>query len=188
MARPCSICSHPRVLGIDAALLKGGAYRTVAKEFEASESSVYRHWKEHLPLPSRSTLEPCGAVGVMESRPAARSHAGQHGTIGPSEVRGVDLFDVMARLQACTLGILATASAQGRYETALKAIRETRGNVELIAKLEAELGGGVLDPRRFTADNLRVLLRESLGQLSGRDRHDLLLDEPELADLVADQS
>ena len=50
MARACSICSHLRVAEIDAALLKSVAYRSVAKLFGASKSSVYRHSKEHLPV------------------------------------------------------------------------------------------------------------------------------------------
>lgn len=178
MARVCSICSHPRVLGIDAALSEGRAYRSVARQFEASESSVYRHWKEHLPIASGSTLETRGDA-VIESGPVAASRADR------SSVRGPDLLDCMARIHNCSIGILEAASAAGRHETALKAIREIRGNIELTAKLEAQLGGGTFDLRNLTAESLQVFLRESVGGLSARDREALLLEEPELADLVS---
>jgi len=95
----------------------------------------------------------------------------------------------MARIQQGTLAILESAKAAGRDETALRAVRESRGNLELMAKFEAQLGDGLnpLDLRKLTAEDLRFLLRESLGELSARDRKTLLLDAPDLAELMPDQ-
>jgi hypothetical protein len=102
----------------------------------------------------------------------------------------VDLLDYMVRIQKGTLTILENARAAGRHETALKAIRETRGNIELIAKLGARFadGGNTLDLRTFAARDLRMLLRESVGELSARDRAALLLEAPELSNLVLDET
>src|SRR5215212_9228542 len=49
MPRRCTVCDHPQRHGIDEVLVTGAAYRSVAKRFELSESSVYRHKTEHLP-------------------------------------------------------------------------------------------------------------------------------------------
>jgi hypothetical protein len=83
--------------------------------------------------------------------------------------------------------------AAGRHETALKAIRESRGNIELISKLEGFLKDGsddpvnVLDLCKLSGEDLGVLLRASLGELSSRDRQALLVQAPELAEFAPDQ-
>jgi hypothetical protein len=178
VARPCSICSHPRVSEIDAALMASTAYRRVAKQFEASESSVYRHSREHLPVAGRATsngpTEPKAEDGVQSCQsesPLARC------------IKSGDLLGDMVRLQTRTLGILESASAAGRHETALKAIRETRQNIELIAELERLRGEGrgTLDLRHLRPEQIAVLLRAMLGELPERDREELLLEAPELA-------
>ena len=50
MPRRCTVCDHPQRHGIDEALVSGGSYRSVAKRFGLSESAVYRHKTEHLPV------------------------------------------------------------------------------------------------------------------------------------------
>jgi hypothetical protein len=49
MPRRCTVCDHPERHSIDEALVSGVPYRSVARRFELSESSVYRHKTEHLP-------------------------------------------------------------------------------------------------------------------------------------------
>lgn len=91
----------------------------------------------------------------------------------------------MVRIQKRTLGILESAPAAGRHETALKAIRETRGNIELLQALLEE-GGNTLDLCKLSTADLSALLQASVGELSARDRKTLLLEAPELADLAPD--
>lgn len=43
MGQTCSICSHPERAKIDASLIAGEAYRSIAKQFACSEASMYRH-------------------------------------------------------------------------------------------------------------------------------------------------
>jgi len=52
MARPCSICEHPRLYDINKALAAreiagrkaGFTYRSIAKEFDVSKDALRRHW------------------------------------------------------------------------------------------------------------------------------------------------
>jgi hypothetical protein len=113
--RVCSICSHEDREEINAALLAGQPYRSIAKRYEASESAVYRHKLEHLP------------VHLIKAQDAA-------------EVARADtLLEQVKSLQARALTILDKAEASGDLRTALSAIREARGNLELLAKLLGEL-------------------------------------------------
>jgi len=50
-----------------------------------------------------------------------------------------DLLEQVRDLQAKALGILSKAEEAGELRTALSAIREARGNLELLAKLLGEL-------------------------------------------------
>jgi hypothetical protein len=115
MPRVCSICSHEAREEINAALLAGQPYRSIAKRYEASESAMYRHKLEHLP------------VHLIKAQDAA-------------EVAQADnLLEQVKSLQARALTILDKAEASGDLRTALSAIREARGNLELLAKLLGEL-------------------------------------------------
>jgi len=49
MPRTCTVCNHRDVHEIDKLLLSGESYRSIAKQFEASESAVYRHKERHIP-------------------------------------------------------------------------------------------------------------------------------------------
>ena len=187
MSRACSICRHPRVSEIDAALSEGTAYRRVAKQFEASAPSVYRHAREHLPIGSAS-----GAVAPESEASDVTAEAGviatphSDGARAPVGKRSVDLLDYMLRVQERTFSILESARAAGRHETGLKAIRESRENLALISKLQGQPGTDMLDLMKLSAEDLAVLIRASLGELSARDRKELLLESPPgLAELVA---
>ena len=189
MPRACSICKHPRVLEIDGALLESVAYRSVAKQFEASESAMYRHSKQHLPMVAAAATRAPAGDGAGVSALSTTTHLDESGASTRNAKGGVNLLAYMVRIQQGTGAILEHASAEGRHETALKAIRETRGNVELIAKLQAQLEGrNSLDLRGLTAEDLRFIMRQSMGELSARDRAELLLEAPELADLGAEFS
>jgi hypothetical protein len=188
--RTCSICSNPRVREIDAALAEGVAYRTVAKRFGASGSSVFRHGKEHLPT--------AGGEGARmpvadKSKPVVRQAVpAQSSAVRLGRIASADAVNYLVRIQRRTLSILETATAEGRQETALKAIRESRENLGMIAKLSGMLRDGgdarsdTVDLRRLSVDELGSLLRASVGEMAVRDRRTLLLEAPELIDLAPD--
>jgi hypothetical protein len=116
MPRSCTVCAHPKREEIDRALVEGvsaaeisGRYRTVG------ERAVRRHRSNHLP-----------AKLVMAEKAAEVAEADS-------------LLDQVGDLQRRALAILDTAEAAGELKTALSAIREARGNLELLAKLLGEL-------------------------------------------------
>lgn len=114
MPRTCTICNHPERPEIDRALLSGEAYRTIAKRYGASPSAVLRH-REHLP------------TQLVKAQAA-------------EEVAQADnLLEQVKFLQTRALSILDRADLAGDLRTALSAIREARGNLELLAKLLGEL-------------------------------------------------
>jgi transposase-like protein len=115
MPRRCTVCDHPRRYGIDQALVTGAPYRSVARRFGLSESSVYRHKTEHLPAQ---------LLKAREVEEVAQAD---------------DLLEQVRHLQAHALDILERAEKAGDLRTALAAISQARGNLELLGKLAGEL-------------------------------------------------
>jgi hypothetical protein len=115
MPRRCTVCDHPEKQSIDEALVSGAPYRSVAKPFELSESAVYRHKTEHLPP---------HLLKAREVEEAARAD---------------DLLEQVRNLQAHALDILERVEQAGDLRTALAAISQARGNLELLGKLAGEL-------------------------------------------------
>jgi hypothetical protein len=115
MPRRCTVCDHPESHSIDEALVGGAPYRSVAKQFELSESAVYRHKTEHLP------------AHLLKAREAEET------------ARADDLLDQVRYLQAHALDILERAEKAGDLRIALAAISQARGNLELLGKLAGEL-------------------------------------------------
>jgi hypothetical protein len=114
MPRSCTVCSHPERGLIDDALLAGAAYRHIAARFNVSTGALQRH-REHIPF------------HLLKAQDAA-------------EVAHADnLLEQVKHLQSRALTILDKAEASGDLRTALSAIREARGNLELLAKLLGEL-------------------------------------------------
>jgi len=115
MPRSCTVCEHPERGTIDRALVGDASNRSVASLYDVSEAAVRRHKSNHLP-----------AKLVVAAQ--------------AEEVAGADnLLDQVQHLQQSTLDILAEAERSKQYRTALSAIREARGNLELLAKLLGEL-------------------------------------------------
>ncbi len=115
MPRSCTVCEHPKREEIDRALVGETSNLSVSSLFGVSESAVRRHKGNHVP----ATL-----AKAEEAKEASRAD---------------DLLGQVRALQGKTLGILLRAEGAGDLRTALGAIREARGNVELLAKLSGEL-------------------------------------------------
>lgn len=115
MPRSCTICAHPEKAAIDRAIVGGASNRSAASLYDVSEAAVRRHGANHLPAKLVKAQE---VEDVVEADDLL------------AEVRG---------LQARALSILSKAEKAGELRTALGAIREARGNLELLAKLLGEL-------------------------------------------------
>jgi transposase-like protein len=109
------VCDHPERHSVDEALVSDAPYRSVAKRYGLSESSVYRHKSEHLPA---------HLLKAREAEEAARAD---------------DLLEQVRDLQGHALNILNRAEKAGDLRTALAAISQARGNLELLGKLAGEL-------------------------------------------------
>jgi transposase-like protein len=115
MPRRCTVCDHPQRQSIDEVLVTGAPYRSVAKRFGLSVSAVYRHKTEHLP------------AHLSKAREAEEV------------ARADNLLEQVRNLQTHALHILERAENAGDLRTALAAISQARGNLELLGKLAGEL-------------------------------------------------
>jgi hypothetical protein len=113
--RRCTVCDHQERHSIDETLVSGAPYRSVAKRFELSESAVYRHKTEHLP------------AHLLKAREVEEM------------AQADDLLEQVRYLQTRALDILERAEKAGELRTALAAISQARGNLELLGKLAGEL-------------------------------------------------
>jgi len=117
MARPCTVCRHPRREEIDGALVSGEPLRNIVERCSVSLGALSRH-KAHLP------------ARLAQGRRAQET------------ARADRLLDQIRHLQERALAILKRAEEAGDYRVALQAMREARGNLELLARLLGELRSG----------------------------------------------
>jgi transposase-like protein len=115
MPRRCTICDHEDKARIDAALISGAPLRDIAGQHGVSKSALERHKAGHVPA---------NLAKAKEAGEVARAD---------------DLLSQVRHLQDRTLSILTASEYAGELRTALAAIRECRGNLELLAKLLGEL-------------------------------------------------
>ena len=112
----CTVCDHPRRDVIDRALVTGEADTQVSAHFRGlSDDAVRRHRLSHIPqrlLKARDVAEVAQADALLE------------------QVR---------TLHRRALAILDQSESAGDLRTALGGIREARGCLELLGRLEGEL-------------------------------------------------
>jgi hypothetical protein len=113
--RACTVCTHPELEAINRALVEGTPNRRIASHHDVTERAVRNHKASHLP----ATL-----VKAQEAEEIAEADG---------------LLSHVKDLQTRALSILDKAEAADELRTALGAIREARGNLELLAKLLGEL-------------------------------------------------
>lgn len=114
-ARTCGVCRHPDVDLINQALVTGLTLREITGKWEISRSTLDRHRARHIP------------EAVLKAKEAK------------IVAQGDDVLGSIRALHATTLKILREAEAAGEHGIALKAIKEARCNLELLAKLDGQL-------------------------------------------------
>lgn len=141
MTQVCSICSSAHRDVVDRLLVMGGSYRRIAARFSLTEQAVRRHKANHLP--------------------AALAKAQ-----GAQEVAQADnLLLQLQWLQWKALTLLDAAEKAGDGRTALGAIREARGNIELLARLMGELNDNSHSDDFITSpewESVRAMLMQAL--------------------------
>jgi hypothetical protein len=115
MPRVCTICIHDQRLAIDQALITQEPIRKIAARFGTSPSALTRHKAEHLPVE---------LVKAQEAQEAAQAG---------------DLLTDVRGLYAKAVAILQASQDAGALAVALGGIREARGCLELLAKLQGQL-------------------------------------------------
>lgn len=116
MPRRCTVCAHPERAEIDRTLAAGNVpMRRIAARHGFAETSLRRHAESHLPA-------------VMAE--AAQAELVAH---------GASLLDQVTSLHHRALGLLQRAETAGDFRAAMAGIREARGCIELLARLEGQL-------------------------------------------------
>jgi hypothetical protein len=118
MPRSCPICDHEDLDEIDAALASNERIRTIAERWSVRKTALMRHRNEHLPF---------SAIEAKEAEEAEE--------VAPAE----DLLDQVRDLQERALATLEEAEEAEELNAALRAIREAKGNLELMTKPLNEL-------------------------------------------------
>jgi uncharacterized protein YlxW (UPF0749 family) len=113
MPRSCPICDHEDVDKINAALASNERIRAIAERWSIRKTALMRHRNEHL---SFSAIEAKEAEEAEEDAPVD------------------DLLDEVRDLQERALAILEEAEEAEELSAALQAIREVKGNLELMTK------------------------------------------------------
>jgi hypothetical protein len=117
MPRVCTICSHGSRYDIDSILVdRSKPYRDIARQYDVSKDAISRHV-------SSGHISELVALAADAERGA----------------RADTLLDRIEALQSRTLAILEATEETGEHRTALAAIREARGNLELIGEVTREL-------------------------------------------------
>lgn len=115
MPKLCPVCVHEKRQEIEKALLGNAMLPELAQRFSLAKWSLYHHKHRHIPK-------------ALLKAQAAREIA-----------KADTLLDQVKQLQAKALELLAKAEAAGNLRAAIQGIREARGCLELLAKLEGEL-------------------------------------------------
>jgi hypothetical protein len=130
MAMTCTICNGPDREAIDKALVAGTPYRHIASQYGTSTGALQRHKKEHLPQ---------ALVKAKEVQEISHGDA---------------LVAQMADLNKRTLQILENAEKDKDSQTAVRPIREIRGNLELSGKMLGELGKQKTESKHLHLHNI----------------------------------
>jgi hypothetical protein len=141
--RPCSVCTHPQAREIATALLAGGTCRDVGRRYGIAPSTLARHNRLHLNVriaraeaasgPPKPTPDVVPASLQAEAAAAPRVQA-----LETFEAH-LDVMRAMRELHQRTLALLDKAEASNDLHVALRAVREARGNLELLGRLDGSL-------------------------------------------------
>ncbi len=148
MARTCTICSHPERLEIDKQLLRGDSIAGISRNFAVSEDSLSRHRDTHL---GEDVSDVIGAMRAAREEALAQIRSAELETIKEEVVAearettaarleaAASYLDQLILLRQKAAGILETAEEAGDLKTALAGIREARGCIETLARIEGQL-------------------------------------------------
>lgn len=161
MPRKCIVCTHNERAAIDSALIGEGTGE-VSKRFGISRSALYRH-RRHISAPVMKALQ-ADATAAKDAEDIER---------------GRPLLAKLGALGDKAEAIYARAERSKNWRTALGALKEMRGIIELAARMTGELNGAGDSTERIQPAAF-VLPAGTIMQiaLSDRDRRMLECREP----------
>jgi|SRR5581483_1944460 len=113
LANTCTVCRHPDLAAINEALLDRVPLRTMADRWSVSKSALIRHRKAHI------------STALLAAKAASEA------------VQGDNLLTQVHSIVERAKEIVDEAQLDGDRRTALAALREVRGSLELLGKLSA---------------------------------------------------
>src|SRR5829696_5915156 len=120
MPRSCPICDHEDLDEINAALASNERIRTIAERWSVRKTALMRHRNEHPPY------------SAIEAKEAEAKEAEDDAPVD-------ELLDQVRDLQERALAALEEAEEAEELNAALRAIREVKGNLELMTNPLNEL-------------------------------------------------
>jgi hypothetical protein len=141
MPRLCTVCLHPQLKAINAALVAGTSAVEIAAGYsDLSHDAIRRHGAAHLPK-------------TMTKAKDARDVA-----------QGDALLQQARALQGKATSLLLQAEKEGDFRTALAGVREARGCLELLAKMMGQINDAptvnvIVNPQWLS---LRAVIVETL--------------------------
>jgi len=141
VTRSCTVCSHENINEINKLLLSNEAYRSVAKQFNISESAVFRHKKnclvedqaDVLHTMQRAREEALREVHAQELE-VIKEHAAD--TISARLSQAKNFFEQLSILRERASMALEKAEQAEDQKTVLLACRELRDTIRIWAELE----------------------------------------------------
>lgn len=119
MPRVCTICGHPKRKAIDRALANGEALRVIAARYGTSPQTLTRHKRK------------CVAPALEEARQAEQAASVEM------------VLDVRAELRGLIERTRQILDKPDTQKLEVAALREMRANLDLMARLNGELGPSV---------------------------------------------
>jgi hypothetical protein len=155
MPKPCSICFHPKVAKINAAIISGASYRDISGRYGTSKSTLERH-RPHiakaLAKATKAAAKRDQAIVEKQETAVAIREAVHAGT----------LLDRLFQVHRDTRDIFKEAREARDHTTALRAIARMEHQLELEARLLGELKdtappAPTIDLSRLSAEDLSSL-------------------------------
>lgn len=128
MPRRCTVCDHSKCEAINHSLINNESFQTISTRFDISLQALKRHKKNHIPelMAKSKEIQAYKAAAVQEI--VTEKEAQEEG-------QADGLLTQLKELVARTERIFLKAEETGDLRTALQAVREGRGNLELMGKV-----------------------------------------------------
>lgn len=145
MPQPCSICTHPIRMEIEAKLVAGTSLRDVARQFSVSRDAVYRHKHN------------CLKTAIQTVQAERKEHVQAE-----IEQSGWNALSEMQWMHGQVRLIYKEARAEGDYRTSLQALGEARQQTKLFSELLQGVEETTQEQREREWLNLREIIFQAL--------------------------